>query len=167
MNELLRSIRFVVFDFDGVFTNNKVIVSEDGKESVICDRSDGLGLKMLRELNIGMAIVSTEVNPVVAARAKKLKLECVQGCDEKHDTVSALLKDKGLQFSQVAFVGNDINDLSCLNAVGLPVAVADAYPAVLAVAKVVLVRKGGEGAVREFCELLAQCHAAATKPQRV
>lgn len=159
MNDLLRSIRFVVFDFDGVFTNNKVIVSEDGKESVVCDRSDGLGLNMLRSLGIGMAIVSTEVNPVVAARAKKLKLECFHGCEEKHDTVTQLLKEKGIPFSQAAYVGNDINDLSCLNAVGLPVAVADAYPGVLAVAKVVLERNGGEGAVREFCELLVRSRA--------
>lgn len=156
MSDVLKNIRFVVFDFDGVFTDNRVIVSEDGKESVVCNRSDGLGLQMLRELGIGMCIVSTETNPVVAARARKLKLECVHGCEDKRAAMLAILKGKGVAPENTAYVGNDINDLGCLDAVGLPVAVADAYPEALARAKVVLNRKGGDGAVREFCGLLAE-----------
>lgn len=158
MKDLLRKIRFVAFDFDGVFTNNKVIVSEDGTESVVCDRSDGLGLKLLRDLKIDMAIISTEVNPVVQARARKLKLECVSGCEDKRAVLTSLLEKKGVSLEQAAFVGNDINDLESLTAVGLPVAVADAYPEVLEVSRIVLKRPGGHGAVREFCELIAGAH---------
>ena len=71
----LKKIKAIVFDFDGVFTNNRVIVSEDGKESVICNRSDGIGLEMLRSLGIPMTIISTEKNPVVAQRATKLEFQ--------------------------------------------------------------------------------------------
>jgi len=150
----MKHIKLVCFDFDGVFTNNTVIVSEDGKESVICNRSDGMGLSMLRKIGIDMLILSTEKNQVVNQRAKKLLLECHQGVDNKLKYLKKLSFDKNILLKNIAFIGNDINDLDCLKSVGLSVVVADAYPQVKKVAKIILTKKGGEGAVREFCEIL-------------
>lgn len=144
----------VVFDFDGVFTNNKVIVSQNGDESVICDRSDGIGLALLRSIGLKMLILSTETNPVVSKRAEKLKLACYQGVENKLDSLNTIADEYQIPLEKIAFVGNDINDLDCLKVVGLPVVVADAYPQVKAVAKLILTKNGGDGAVREFCEYL-------------
>ena len=155
MNNIeLREVKLVVFDFDGVFTNNKVIVSQNGDESVVCDRSDGLGLALLRSIGIKMLVVSTETNPVVSKRADKLKLACYQGVENKLDFLIKIADEYQIPLEKIAFVGNDINDLDCLKVVGLPVVVADAYPQVKAVAKLILTKNGGEGAVREFCEYL-------------
>src|SRR5256885_17150568 len=101
-----------------------------------------------------MVIVSTEVNPVVAARARKLELECRHGCDDKHSTLSDILAKKSISFENVAYLGDDINDLSCLRAVGLPVAVADGHPQATSISQIGLTGKGGDGAAREFCEMV-------------
>jgi len=147
-------ISFVAFDFDGVFTNNMVYVSQKGSESVRCCRSDGLGLRRLREMGVDSAILSTETNPVVNIRAAKLKIACRPGLENKWAALEEERILRGLSWEQVAFVGNDINDAECLQAVGLPVVVADAFDEVRSLARLVLKRKGGDGAVREFCDLL-------------
>ncbi len=153
--EHLRGVTLVVFDFDGVFTDNRVIVSEDGRESVICSRADGLGLAALRRLGVDSLILSTEVNPVVTARARKLGIECQQGLgDGKSAALTRLLEERRLDARQVAYVGNDINDLDCLRQVGVGICVADAYGAVRAVARYETGRPGGQGAVREVCDLI-------------
>jgi 3-deoxy-D-manno-octulosonate 8-phosphate phosphatase (KDO 8-P phosphatase) len=154
LEKSIQNLKCVAFDFDGVFTDNRVFVSEDGKESVVCNRSDGLGLDLLRKIGIHTFIVSTEKNPVVQVRAKKLKIDCVHGCENKHQSLKDILERLDITLEQTAFVGNDTNDLTCLKAVGLPVAVADAYPQAIEVAKHVLKTRGGHGAVREFCELI-------------
>lgn len=152
--EKLRLLRHVFFDFDGVFTDNRVFVSEDGTESVACSRSDGLGIEALKKLSIGLTIVSTEANPVVAARARKLRLECFQGCENKHAFLVDFLSSRGLDREVVAFVGNDLNDLEAMRYVGLSACPIDAWPAVRSEAGIVLTRRGGYGAVREFCDLI-------------
>ena len=156
-SEHLSSVTFVVFDFDGVFTDNRVLVGEDGRESVFCSRSDGLGLQMLGRVGVGCLVLSTETNPVVSARAAKLRLECVQGLgDEKWSVLLSIMQERGLSPATVAYVGNDINDLDCLLNVGVSICVADAYPAVQAVAQFITSRSGGHGAVREVCDLILQ-----------
>lgn len=152
--EKIKKIRLAVFDFDGVFTDNRVIVSEDGKESVCCNRSDGLGLKRLREVGVESMILSSEKNPVVSKRAQKLEIECVQGVTDKLKVLQQEIRRRGLRMETVAFVGNDINDADCLRSVGLPVLVGDAWPDVRPLARWILKRNGGEGAVREFCDAL-------------
>ncbi len=151
----LQSIRLVVFDFDGVFTDNTVYVQQDGTESVRCWRSDGLGLARLKRVNVETAIVSTETNPVVKARARKLSMRCMQGCDDKLATLHTLARELGIPLDLVAFVGNDANDLACLNAVGLPIVVHDAHADVVAAAQYRTGTPGGRGAVREVCDLIA------------
>ncbi len=148
------NIRLVSFDFDGVFTDNGVHVSQEGVESVRCCRSDGLGLRRLDEVGVDSMILSTETNPVIGVRAKKMNIACRQGIEHKLAVLDEERRRRGLSWEQVAFVGNDINDAECLKKAGLPVVVADAYPEIKPFAKLVLNRKGGYGAVREFCDLI-------------
>lgn len=158
---LLRTVRFVVFDFDGVFTDNRVLVSQDGHESVFCTRADGIGLEGLRRAGIPAFILSTEPNPVVLARARKLKIDCIHGCDDKWPELQRILGEKGVATASVAYVGNDVNDRECLAHVGVPVCVADAHPDVMPLAKLVTIARGGYGAVREICDAIVRAHGGA------
>ena len=155
----LSSIKAVAFDFDGVFTDNRVYVMQNGEEAVVCDRSDGMGISMLRNAVVPMVIISTEKNPVVAARGAKLQLEVLQGIDDKLPTLKKWADDQGFALADIAFVGNDINDVECLNGAGLGVVVADAYPVAAEAANMQLTRNGGRGAVREFADLLLAARA--------
>ena len=146
----------IVFDFDGVFTDNRVIVSEDGKESVLCDRGDGMALEWLRETGIPSMILSKERNPVVEARARKVKTEVFQAVDGKADFLRAWCVSHAIDLRSVIYVGNDLNDLECIRLVGCGVAVADAVPEVLASARLVLEKSGGRGAIRELIHLVLQ-----------
>ena len=154
MSTPLAAVKLVVLDFDGVLTDNGVWVSQDGAEMVRCDRSDGLGIANLIRAGIPVVVLSTETNPVVQARCRKLGIPCAQGLSDKGSALRGLLADRRIDAPRVAYVGNDVNDLDCLAIAGLPVAVADAYPEVLKVAALVLSRPGGHGAVRELCDLL-------------
>jgi len=156
----LRAVRAVVFDFDGVFTDNTVLVSEDGIESVRCWRGDGLGLARLRAAGVVAHVLSTEVNPVVSARCAKLSIDVVQGCEDKAASLVTLLGGLGVSHDEACFVGNDVNDAGCLSAVGLPIVVADAHPDVRALARLRTTARGGYGAVREVCDLIADAHQA-------
>jgi len=153
-----KNIKAVIFDFDGVFTNNLVIVSEDGKESVICNRSDGIGLEMLRKLNMPMMIVSSEINPIVKFRAKKLRLPVVHGVKNKLEEIIKFCESNKFSLDDIAFVGNDINDAESMRKVGFPVAVADAVYSIKKISLIILEKNGGTGAVREFCELIYNSH---------
>ncbi len=156
--DLVKQIKFVIFDFDGVFTDNRVYVSQDGSESVSCCRSDGLGLRRLDDVGIQYCIVSTETNPIVTMRAKKLNIPVTQGHDDKLSVVRRLVAEKGFEMSNVAYVGNDINDKQCLEEVGLPIVVADAYPEVISISQYQTQRLGGHGAVREVCDFISKYH---------
>lgn len=155
-----RQIKMIVFDFDGVFTDNRVLVSQDGTEGVFCSRADGFGLDAVRKEGIKLLALSTEKNSVVSARCKKLNLPCIQGCDNKPDVLKSETQKFGIPLKRVAYIGNDINDLECLKMVGLPVCVVDSYPSIVAVSLYVTNAKGGHGAVREFCDFLAEIHSA-------
>lgn len=155
LEERIRSVRLIAFDFDGVFTDNKVYVFQDGSEAVCCFRGDGLGLEKLKRLGIQTIIISTEVNPVVGFRSKKLGIRCIQGCPDKRAALEGVARELDLSLNQVAFVGNDVNDLSCLRAVGLPIVVRDAHGDVVPTALYRTQVLGGQGAVREVCDLFA------------
>lgn len=156
LQDAIRKIRLIGFDFDGVFTDNMVYVLQDGSEAVRCSRSDGIGLQKLKKLDIETVIVSTEANPVVSARAAKLNIRCFQNCEDKRKTLGSLAQEKGLSLAEIAFVGNDINDLECLESVGLPIVVRDAHPDVIGLAAYRTTAHGGRGAVREICDLFEQ-----------
>jgi 3-deoxy-D-manno-octulosonate 8-phosphate phosphatase (KDO 8-P phosphatase) len=160
LQPLLRRVRLAVFDFDGVFTDNRVWVNEAGDELLAFSRSDGLGLRRLDEVGVRYLIVSTEPNPIVSARAVKLNAEWVQGVDDKLAVVFERTEDLGVALEETAYVGNDVNDADCLRAVGVPVVPADAWPEVRPLAKWVLSRRGGTGCVREFCDAVWEAQRA-------
>lgn len=145
----------VVLDFDGVFTDNRVLVFEDGREAVLCHRGDGMGLARLKRLGVPLLVISTEENPVVQARCRKLGIACQQGVADKLAVLRAWLAQQGTDLAHTVYVGNDVNDLDCLRAVGCGVVVGDAHRAVRAVASIHLESPGGQGAIRELCDLIA------------
>lgn len=151
---LPKQVQLVVLDFDGVLTNNRVWVDGLGKENVVFDRGDGLGIARLKEAGVEIMVLSTEANPVVAARCRKLNLAFKQGLKDKAAALKAVLRSRKLNPNEVVYVGNDLNDLVCFPLVGCAVAVADAAGEVLQAADVVLSRPGGRGAVRELCDIL-------------
>lgn len=155
LQALPRPVTALVLDFDGVFTDNRVIVDESGREAVLCDRSDGLGISRLKRLGVPILVLSTERNPVVQRRCKKLGIECIQGLSDKLSTLKEWALVHTMSLSQIVYVGNDDNDVACMQAVGCGVAVADAYPSARAAAHFVLEAPGGHGAIREVADLIA------------
>ncbi|CAN5859220.1 hypothetical protein BH18ACI4_BH18ACI4_02410 [soil metagenome] len=153
VEELIRQVRLVAFDFDGVFTDNAVYVLQDGTEAVRCNRSDGIGLRKLEACDVLPIIISTETNPVVTARSRKLGVRSIQGCSDKRATLESVAQEVGLSLDKIAFVGNDVNDLPCLTCVGLPIVVRDSHPDVIRFARYQTLAAGGQGAVREVCDL--------------
>ena len=149
-------IDLLVCDFDGVLTDNKVWTDQHGTEMVAAFRSDSMRILELRERGIEVMILSSEPNRVVEARAKKMGVEAVHGVgiQEKGRVLREILEQKNVKAENVVYVGNDLNDLPCFQMVGWSVAVADAYPEVLRAADHVLTRAGGQGAVRELCDLI-------------
>jgi YrbI family 3-deoxy-D-manno-octulosonate 8-phosphate phosphatase len=161
---LLRGVELLVFDFDGVMTDNRVLVFDDGREAVFCSRGDGMGLEMLRKAGVPLAVISKEINPVVAARCDKLRIPCLQGIENKLAELTRIVGERGLDLARVAYVGNDVNDLECMHAAGVAIAPADAHPDALRAADVVTAAPGGFGAVREVCDLLLAASAERLRP---
>jgi N-acylneuraminate cytidylyltransferase len=150
------TVDLVVFDFDGVMTDDRVYVNQDGVEMVAANRRDGMGVTLLQKAGMKMIVLSSEKNPVVQARCKKLNLPVIQGIEEKSSVLRKYLADNKIDPNHVVYVGNDINDLPCFPEVACALAVADAHPSALRQADIILSNKGGQGAVREVCDLLLQ-----------
>jgi len=151
-------VKLVAFDFDGVFTDNRVYVDQDGREMVRCWRSDGVGLSKLKEIDVKTIVITSEINPVVRKRCAKLGIDCITGCKDKLSALKSVMRKQGLSQGEVCFVGNDLPDLDCLRYVGHPVAVKGSAEEVLKVAKYTTQREGGSGAVREVCDLVHKAH---------
>jgi YrbI family 3-deoxy-D-manno-octulosonate 8-phosphate phosphatase len=147
-------IDLMVTDFDGVLTDDRVLVFDDGREAVFCSRSDGLACDLLRGSGLEMLILSTETNPVVSARAAKLGIGVIQASTDKERALRDLVEERGLDLSRVMYIGNDVNDAGALSIVGWPVVPADAHPDVVALARLSTVAKGGEGVLRELASEL-------------
>jgi YrbI family 3-deoxy-D-manno-octulosonate 8-phosphate phosphatase len=147
-------IALIIYDFDGVMTDNRVLIFKNGQEAVWVNRSDGLAVKMIKQMGISQVIVSTEANPIVAVRAKKLQIPFVQGVDDKRKVVEEYLHQNRIQKENVVFVGNDINDESAMKFVGIAITPSDGHPDIKKISHVVLSVKGGYGVVREILELL-------------
>ena len=148
----LECVQLIVYDFDGVMTDNRVIVFQDGQEAVVVNRADGLGVEHFRSIGIPQIILSTETNPVVKARATKLKLDCISSCTDKRQALEEYCDRHNYDLGKVAFVGNDLNDLAAMKIVGFPIAPADAHPVIRELAKLVTRAEGGQGVVKELSE---------------
>ena len=155
--DILSRIKMIVLDFDGVMTDNRVIVMQDGNEAVTCSRSDGMGIQQLLTEGVVALVLSTEANPVVQARCNKLGIPCIQNLGtNKVQAFREYLDGNHLTADDVLYLGNDVNDLECMELAKLSVAVSDAHPAVLRIADWVLELNGGEGAVREVTDRIIQ-----------
>ncbi|MEU4494386.1 N-acylneuraminate cytidylyltransferase [Streptomyces sp. NPDC023998] len=144
----------VVLDFDGTQTDDRVYIDADGRETVAVHRGDGLGIAHLRKAGLELLILSTEQNPVVAARARKLRIPVLHGIDRKDLALKQWCEEHGIAPERVLYVGNDVNDLPCFHLAGWPVAVASAHGSVRDAARAVTTARGGEGAIREIAAWL-------------
>jgi len=150
----LNNIELIVYDFDGVMTDNHLFLDENGKELVRVSRADGLGVSEIKKLNIKQIILSTETNTVVSMRAKKLGIPCIQGVDNKKEKLYEYINVRKINLFNVIFVGNDLNDLEVMRTVGYKICPADAHQDIVDIADLVLKTKGGQGITRELLELL-------------
>ena len=149
---ILDDIDALVFDFDGVLTNNLVYLNQDGLESVACSRADGLAFDVLRKLKKPAFILSTEKSPVVAMRAKKLKIPAIQGVLDKVEAIKELADNKNYDLKNILYVGNDLNDYLVMKICGYTACPIDSHPKIKEISKYILNTKGGNGMVRELLE---------------
>ncbi len=149
-----REIELIVYDFDGVMTNNKVTLNELGHESVMVNRSDGLAISELKRMGIPQIILSTEKNKVVQQRAKKLGIPCFNGIQNKRYVLEDYIHQNNISKANVAYLGNDINDLECMRLVGFPIAPSDADWKIKKIAKFITKAKGGDGVIREIMNII-------------
>jgi len=149
-------IDLIVYDFDGVMTDNKVLVMQDGQEAVFCNRDDGWAIRKIKDMGITQLILSSEENPVVVSRALKLSIQCILGCLDKEKRLRKFCKDENILLAETIYVGNSLNDLDIMNVVGLSVSPADANPEVLKIAKFITKAEGGEGVILELYEWIVK-----------
>lgn len=148
----LDDIDAFVFDFDGVLTNNLVYLDQNGMESVICSRADGLAFDVLRKLKKPAFILSTEKNTVVAMRAKKLKIPAIQGVSDKVEAIKELVDENHYNIKNILYVGNDLNDYAVMQLCGYSACPADSHPKIKDISDICLSANGGNGVVRELLE---------------
>ena len=152
----IKDISCIFYDFDGVMTDNRVLVDQNGMEYVYVNRSDGLGVAALKAAGVTQVIISTEVNPVVERRAEKLGIPVVHGVKDKGETVRDYCAEHGIDASRAVFMGNDINDIPAFMEVGFKACPADAEPEVKDKADWISSCKGGYGAVRDLYRELSK-----------
>jgi len=151
---LIDKIKLFVYDFDGVMTNNKVYVNQYGKEMVQVNRADGLGVEEIKKLGIEQIIISTEKNPIVSTRAKKLGIPCLQGIENKKDALVNYYRENNITSDKVAYVGNDINDKEAMETVSRSFCPADAHNDIKAISNYILKANGGDGVIREIYDII-------------
>lgn len=147
-------IRLVVYDFDGVLTDNKVLVFSDGKEAVFCNRADGWAINQIKKFGIPQVIFSTETNKIVMVRARKLGLPARIAIKDKKSELISFCKNKDIGLKNVLYIGNDTNDLEAMKLTGYPIAPADAHKDIKGIAKYILKTEGGRGVARELYDIL-------------
>jgi 3-deoxy-D-manno-octulosonate 8-phosphate phosphatase (KDO 8-P phosphatase) len=149
-------IKLIVYDFDGVMTDNKVYVDQNNNEMVQVNRADGLGISEIKKIGIKQIIISTEKNPVVSARAKKLNIPCLQGIDNKKFALKNYCKENNIELQQVAYIGNDINDIEAMKIAGYAFCPADAHESIKVISNYIMKTKGGDGVIRELLDLITK-----------
>ena len=152
----------IIYDFDGVMTDNTVLVNQNGEESVMVNRADGLAVSEIKKLGIKQIIISTEKNFVVSTRAKKLKIECFQNISNKENTIIELCQNLGISLKNVLFIGNDINDKTAMERVGIRMCPSDAHEQIKTISDFVFKKKGGCGVIRELLDYLTMSNVKNT-----
>jgi 3-deoxy-D-manno-octulosonate 8-phosphate phosphatase (KDO 8-P phosphatase) len=165
-SQKIAKIKIVVFDFDGVFTDNSVLIDENGIEYVRCTRADGIGLEKLKKINIKILVISSEKNSVVLKRAEKLEIECINNTKNKKLTLLNFCKKQKIKIDEVMYVGNDINDIPALKISGISVGVNDSHPDIQKYTQYTTNKKGGYGAVREICDVIEKKYQADSSSKR-
>ena len=153
---LKNKIKLVVYDFDGVMTDNKVYIDQNGNEMVQVSRADGLGVAEIKKVGIKQIIISTEKNPVVSVRANKIGIPCLQGVANKKYALTDYCQKNEIEIKQVAYVGNDINDKDAMEIVGFSFCPADAHETIKRISDHVFKRNGGDGVIRELLDLIKE-----------
>ena len=147
-------IELIVYDFDGVMTDNKVYVDQNGNELVQVNRADGLGISEIKNIGINQIILSTEKNKVVSKRANKLNIPCMYGVDNKKNILQKYCKKNNINLDNVLYVGNDVNDKEVMKKVGFPCCPNDAHNDIKNISTMIFDKNGGEGIVRELFDII-------------
>ena len=150
------NIKLIVYDFDGVMTDNTVSIDQNGVETVRVNRGDGLGVSEIKKLGFSQIIISTEKNPVVNTRATKLGISCLQGINNKKTALIDYCKINDIDLKNVAYVGNDINDKEVMETVGATFCPADAHGSIKGISDYVLKTQGGNGVIRELFDFITR-----------
>lgn len=151
----IRKVCLLILDVDGVMTDGRIIMDQEGREIKNFDVKDGHGIKVLMRYGIDVILVTGRRSTVVEHRARDLGIgEVHQGVTNKLETGDTILRSRSMSYEQIAFVGDDIVDIPLLRRVGFSAAVADAAEDVKKCADYVTIKKGGRGAVREICEII-------------
>lgn len=158
LHSKLKKLKLLALDFDGVFTDGKVYLNQEGMETVVCSRRDSLGLNRLKKLGIKLAVISMEPNPIVAKRCEKLKIKMFYSPEGKVNLLKQLVNKERLSPSEVGYMGDDLNDLDCLKYSGLAFTTADGAFPCQKIADYVTKRKSGDHALRELCDLILKAH---------
>lgn len=154
MDSKWKKIKLLVSDFDGVMTDNRVLIDEEGKEYVYVSRADGQAIHMLKSIGVEVVIISSEINCVVRRRAEKLKIDCIHGVADKAECLKMFCDEKDISLRDIAYIGNDINDFEAMLIAGIKIVPQDAHDVVKNIADYVTNVKGGYGVIREVAELL-------------
>ncbi len=149
---VIEGIKLLAMDFDGVLTDNRVWINENGDESVCCSREDSWGLTLLRRSGVKLAVVSTERNPVVQARCRKLQIQCANGVRDKAEALQNLANQWSIDRSQIAFVGNDLNDKDALDWAGISILIGSKNRSLINLSDWYIPESGGDGALRQICD---------------
>lgn len=156
MNNIFDKINLIVYDFDGVMTDDRVLIDEHGSEFVFVNRSDGLAISFIKKLGLEQIIISSEQVPLVKKRGDKLGIQSFFGVGKKEDVLKNFCKKNNYSLDNVVFIGNDLNDLIVMNEVGFPICPKNAHPEIKNISKYVLPVNGGFGVVRSFYDLLTK-----------
>lgn len=154
MHRNWQDIKLIVCDFDGVLTDNRVWINEDGKEYVCVSRADGQAVHILHSLGVKVIIISTETNGVVRKRAEKLNIECIQSVTDKAECLKKYSKESNVLLENIAYVGNDINDYEAMKLAGIKIVPSDAYAVVKNIADYTTETAGGYGVLREIADII-------------
>ncbi len=158
--KIIKALKLIVYDFDGVLTDNRVFVSEDGKESVFVNRSDGLAILEIKKMGIAQLILTAERNKVVKVRAKKLGIPCKNNISDKKKAFITYCKKLKISLKEAAYAGNEINDRDVMKIAGFAIAPRDAYKDIKKIAALITVSKGGEGVAREILDILKKARSS-------